>query len=97
MDTGLSKLPFKQFALNEVWVEIVMLAHDLIIWTQALALDAELAKAEPKRVRYRLLHIAARLAFSGRRGKLHLPTTWPWTQTLTAAFQKLATLPAASG
>ncbi len=35
-DTGLAKLPFKAFALNEVWVEIVMLAHDLIVWTQAL-------------------------------------------------------------
>jgi hypothetical protein len=38
-DTGLAKFPFKEFALNEVWLEIVMLAHDLIIWTQALCLD----------------------------------------------------------
>ena len=30
-DTGLSKFPFKEFALNEVWLEIVMLAHDLIV------------------------------------------------------------------
>ena len=29
-DTGLAKVPFKAFALNEVWPEIVMLAHDLI-------------------------------------------------------------------
>jgi hypothetical protein len=28
-DTGLSKFPFKEFALNQVWLEIVMLAHDL--------------------------------------------------------------------
>jgi hypothetical protein len=96
-DTGLSKLPFKAFALNEVWVEIVMLAHDLIVWTQALALDGELAKAEPKRLRYRLLHLAARLAFSGRRAKLHLPAAWPWTEALKAAFEKLKTLPAATG
>ena len=33
-DTGLAKLPFKAFALNEVWLEIVLLAHDLIVWTQ---------------------------------------------------------------
>ena len=33
-DTGLSKFPFKAFALNEVWMEIVMLAHDLIVWTK---------------------------------------------------------------
>ena len=96
-DTGLQKLPFKAFAMNEVWLEIVMLAHDLLVRTQALLLDGELAKAEPKRVRYRLLHVAARLAFSGRRGKLHLSKAWPWTQPLKAAFEKLRTLPIATG
>jgi Transposase DDE domain group 1 len=96
-DTGLSKFPFQEFALNEVWLEIVMLAHDLIVWTQALVLDGELAKAEPKRLRYRLLHVAGRLAFSGRRAKLHLQDTWPWADELVAAFAKLKTLQAASG
>jgi Transposase DDE domain group 1 len=95
-DTGLAKLPFKAFALNAVWLEIVMLAHDLIVWTQALLLDGELSKAEPKRLRYRLLHVGARLAFSGPR-KLHLPAAWPWTEALKAAFEKLQTLPAATG
>ena len=95
-DTGLAKFPFKEFALNEVWSEIVMLAHDLIVWTQALLLDGELQKAEPKRLRYRLFHVAARLAFSGRRGKLHLDHDWPWVTELTAAFHKLETLQAAT-
>jgi hypothetical protein len=95
--TGLAKFPFKEFALNEVWLEIVMLAHDLIVWTQALVLDGELAKAEPKRLRYRLLHVAGRLAFSGRRAKLHLQDTWPWAAELLAAFEKLKPLAAASG
>ena len=96
-DTGLSKFPFKEFALNEVWLEIVMLAHDLLVWTQALVLDGELAKAEPKRLRYRLLHVAGRLAFSGRRAKLHLQNTWPWAAELVTAFRKLKTLAAAPG
>ena len=96
-DTGLQKHPFKAFALNEAWLEIVMLAHDLLVWTQALCLDGDLATAEPKRVRYRLLHIAARLAFSARQGKLHLPAAWPWTEALKAAFEKLTTLPAVTG
>ena len=96
-DTGLSKFPFTKFALNEVWLEIVMLAHDLIVWTQALLLDGELAKAEPKRLRYRLLHVAGRLAFSGRRAKLHLQNTWPWAAELRSAFQKLKTLTPATG
>jgi DDE family transposase len=96
-DTGLAKFPFREFKLNEVWLQIVMLAHDLIVWTQALALGDELAKTEPKRLRYRLLHVAARLAFSGRRAKLHLQDTWPWAPELIAAFQKLRALPAAVG
>jgi Transposase DDE domain group 1 len=96
-DTGLAKLPFKAFALNEVWLEIVMLAHDLIVWTQALLLDGELAKAEPKRLRYRLFHVAARLAFHGRRAKLRLQHDWPWAEQLLAAFQKLKALPTTTG
>jgi hypothetical protein len=96
-DTGLQKLPFKEFQLNEVWLEIVILAHDLLVWTQALLLDGELTKAEPKRLRYRLLHVAGRLAFSGRRGKLHLQHTWPWAKELLAAFRRLKALPAAAG
>jgi hypothetical protein len=96
-DTGLAKFPFQAFALNEVWLEIVLLAHDLIVWTQALLLDGELAKAEPKKLRHRLLHVAARLAFHGRRGKLRLQHDWPWTEQLLAAFHKLKALPAATG
>ena len=95
-DTGLQKFPFKEFALNEVWLEIVMLAHDLIVWTQALALDGELAKAEPKRLRYQLFHVAGKLTFSGRRAKLRLDHDWPWVAELTAAFRKLKTLQAAT-
>jgi hypothetical protein len=93
-DTGLAKLPFKEFALNEVWLEIVLLAHDLIVWTQALLLDGELAKAEPKHLRYRLLHVAGRLAFHSRKAKLRLQHTWPWAGPLVAAFERLKTLPA---
>jgi Transposase DDE domain group 1 len=96
-DTGLSKLPFKEFKLNEVWLQIVMLAHDLIVWTQTLLLDGELAKAEPKRLRYRLLHIAGRLAFHSRKARLHLQRSWPWAEELTAAYRKLKALPAPAG
>jgi hypothetical protein len=46
---------------------------------------------------YRLFHIAARLAFSARQAKLHLPGSWPWTEALKAAFEKLKALPAATG
>ncbi len=93
-DTGMRNMPFRSFAHNQVWLQIVALAHDLIAWTQRLLLTGELASAEPKRLRYRLLHIAARLAFHARTATLRLPASWPWATDLLAAFKKLKTLTA---
>jgi hypothetical protein len=67
----------------------VLIAHDLIRWTQTLTLEGELAKAEPKRLRYRLLHVAGRLSFHGRRAQLRLQHSWPWAEQLVAAFHRL--------
>jgi Transposase DDE domain group 1 len=91
--TGLENLPFRDFDHNAVWLEISLIAQDLIAWTQLLALDDELAVCEPKTLRYRLLHTAARLAFHARRATLRLQRTWPWATALAAAFARLATLP----
>jgi len=93
-DTGLRNLPFRDFEHNRVWLEIVRLAHDLLAWTQKLLLTGDLAKAEPKRLRYRLLHVAARLAFHARAATLRLPRSWPWAGDLAAAFARLKALPA---
>lgn len=92
--TGLTNLPFRDFEHNRVWLKLVGLAHDLLVWTQALLLTGELARCEPKRLRYRLLHTAARLAISGRRARLRLQANWPWASDLAAAFTKLRALPA---
>ena len=72
-------------------------SSDSAFWTQALLLNGELSKADPKRLRHRRFHVAARLAFSARQGKLHLPGSWPWTDALKAALEKLKALPAATG
>ncbi len=69
-DTGLRNLPFRDFEHNEVWLALVLIAHNLIIWTQRLLLTGELARAEPKRLRYRLLHVAARLTFHAHGARL---------------------------
>ena len=91
--TGLDNLPFREFDHNAVWLEISLIAQDLIAWTQLLALDGELAVCEPKTLRYRLLHTAARLAFHARQATLRVPRTWPWAHALAAAFVRLAALP----
>jgi hypothetical protein len=95
--TGLDNLPFREFALNEVWLELSLIASDLTVWTQAITLDGELAICEPKTLRYRLLHIAARLAFHARRATLRIQNTWPWAEQLAAAFQRLAARPPPAG
>jgi DDE family transposase len=56
-DTGLAKLPFKEFALNEVWLEIVLLAHDLIVWTPSAAV---LRRASKGRAQATAIPAAAR-------------------------------------
>jgi Transposase DDE domain group 1 len=91
--TGLDNLPFRDFDHNAVWLELSLTAQDLIAWTQLLALDGELAVCEPKALRYRLLHTAARLAFHARRATLRLQATWPWARALATAFARLAALP----
>jgi hypothetical protein len=96
-DTGLRNLPFRDFEHNRVWLALVLLAHDLIAWTQQLLLTGELAKAEPKRLRHRLLHVAARLAFHARTAKLRLQANWPWASDLAAAFTRLHALPDPTG
>ena len=95
--TGLENLPFQAFALNQVWLEISMIAQDLIVWTQALALDHDLAICEPKTLRYRLLHTAARLSFHARTATLRLQRDWPWADALAVAFARISTLPAPAG
>jgi DDE family transposase len=95
--TGLENLPFREFALNEVWFELSLIAQDLSVWTQALCLEGELAICEPKTLRYRLLHTAGRLAFHARRATLRLQASWPWASELAAAFARLRALPSPAG
>jgi len=96
-DTGMRNLPFRDFEHNRVWLALVRIAHDLIVWTQRLLLTGELAKSEPKRLRYRILHVAARLSFHARTATLRIQANWPWANELTIAFARLRTLPSPAG
>lgn len=91
--TGIGRFPSRHFAINTVWLELSLAATDLLAWTRLLLLDGYLANAEPKKLRYRLLHVAARLTRGGRRLHLRISATWPWRHELAAAFHRLAALP----
>ena len=69
------------------------IATDLICWLQLVALGGELAAVEPKRLRYRILRTCARLLRGQRRRRLPIPSTWPWADQITAAFDRIAAIP----
>jgi hypothetical protein len=87
---GLGRLPSREFQINQTWLQLALAAADLIAWTQTILLTGELAKAEPKTLRYRLLHVAARLVRGQRRTKIRIDRRWPWARQLADAFHRLA-------
>jgi hypothetical protein len=92
--TGLRRLPSKSWGINEAWCQVVALAVDLLAWLRHLTLDGDLARAEPKTVRYRLLHTAARITRGQRQRWLNIPPDWPWANQLATAFDRVQALPA---
>ena len=91
--SGLRNLPFDRWRRNAVWLELVLMACDLTCWAQTLLLSGELRVAEPKTLRYRLWHVAARVVRHARRVIVRLQRTWPWVTALAAAFTRLRALP----
>ncbi|MFD8425726.1 IS1380 family transposase [Streptomyces sp. NPDC059668] len=92
-DTGLRNLPLHKSAQNQLWLEIVQLAQDLLAWMPMLALAGGARRWEPKRLRLRLFSAAARLVTTGRRRTLRLTRHWPWTDVITSAVDRLQALP----
>ena len=93
-DTGLRRLPSREFAINQAWCLAAAIACDLTAWLQLLALTDDLAKAEPKTLRYRILHAAARVTRGQRRRWLRIPSTWPWAQAIADAYTRIMAIPA---
>jgi hypothetical protein len=94
-DTGLRNLPLHDFTQNQIWLEIVALACELLAWMQMLALyDTDARRYEPKRLRLRLFAVAGRLVHGGRRLHLRITARWPWARQIIAALARLHALPA---
>jgi hypothetical protein len=83
---GLSNLPFDGFCANQAWVAVSLIAGALLAWSQMTCFDGALAKAEPKTIRYRVLHVAALVVHRGRDLIMRLDRTWPWARELASAF-----------
>jgi DDE family transposase len=94
-DTGLGKYPSTSLAMNKAWQAAALTAATLLAWIKLLALDTTLAKAEPKTLRYRLLHAAARMTRGGRQRRLNIAATWPWAADIITAWDRISALPQA--
>ena len=94
-DCGIGKYPSSSLAMNKAWQAAALTAATLLAWLRLLALDGALAKAEPKTLRYRILHAAARLARSGRRRRLKIAAAWPWAPAIVTAWNRVTALPQA--
>jgi hypothetical protein len=92
---GLHNLPSKSWKVNRGWVLAANLAADIYAWTRLLGLhdQPDLAAAEPETLRYRLLHLPAKLATHARRRWLAIAETWPWAEAFLICWQRLSTLP----
>jgi hypothetical protein len=91
--SGASHLPFHSFQANAAWFELAIFAHNITVWTQQLTLDGEHRICEPKRLHYRILHVAGQLTRHARKATLHLPADWPWAGAILKAFKRLNALP----
>ena len=95
-DTGLGRFPSREFDINQTWLALTMIAADLVAWTRLLGCvgdAAVLAWWEPKALRYRFLHVPARLTRGARRRRLRIPESWPWAAAVVAVFANIAAIP----
>ncbi|WP_257181092.1 IS1380 family transposase [Corynebacterium cystitidis] len=103
--TGLSKLPFYDFATNQIWAVIAALAHSLTTWAGLmLGINRHTVGAysatdnqrwwlwEPKTLRARLLSIAAKTTRSARKITLRYDGSHPHAPLLTTIITHLQRL-----
>jgi hypothetical protein len=92
-DTGFPNLPFKSFTANELWCHVVMMATEIMAWTQMIAFTGMKARRwEPKKLRARLFEIGGKLATHARQTTLHLASTAPEVQLLLHGVKRIAAL-----
>lgn len=95
---GLRNLPSQSWTVNRGWVLAANIAADVCAWTRLLGLydQPDLAQAEPETLRYRLLHLPAKLAAHARRRQLAIAATWPWAEAFLTCWHRLSLLPQAT-
>jgi hypothetical protein len=90
-DGPLAHLPSGKYAANAAWVAHAVIAFNL---ARAAAVAADLHRARWATLRIRIINVPARIATTGRRLLVHLPTHWPWASAWEALWSNATGPPA---
>ena len=74
-DGPLAHLPSGSYPANAAWVSCAVIAFNI---ARATAVATSMTTARWATLRTRIINLPARIAATGRRLVLHLPTHWPW-------------------
>lgn len=70
---GGNRLPSTSYARNSAWLHLAAHATTVLAWLRLLALDGDLAPAEPKTLRFRLFSAPGKLVRHARKRVLKIP------------------------
>jgi hypothetical protein len=89
---GAANLPSQDWDRNSAWLQLSALACSVNAWLRHIALDGDLAHAEPKALRYRIFAAPGRYTTHARQKILNIPPGWTWAHDVTDAFTRLQAL-----
>src|SRR5262249_507152 len=88
-DTGLRNLPCVDVVCNDTWLQLVLIAQDLMAWSQQLSFHAPLPVPAPNRLRPRAPPAPPPTAHTGRQTGGRFQHPWPWVDDIVIAFKRL--------
>ena len=90
-DGPLAHLPSGKYTANAAWVAHAVIAFNL---ARTAAVAADQHRVRWATLRTRIINVPARIASTGRRLMLHLPTHWPWASRWQALWSTATDPPA---
>jgi Transposase DDE domain group 1 len=89
---SLGKIPTKDFAANETFFQIVLLAYNLLNWFKRLCVPAHLQRATLQRLRQRLFPVPAQLVRPGGVPTLRLAPSYPYASEFLETLRRIRRL-----
>jgi hypothetical protein len=89
---SLNKIPTGEWVANVGFLQLLLLAYDLVPWFKRLCLPKDYAGATVETIRNQLLVLPAKLAKHGSRNVLQLPKDYHYREIFLAAARRIENL-----